>query len=169
MSIQDNSRAPFGVILLIQRVQCYCWYLNECLSFSFRYLVEFKLFQSLKNEATWVYIWVSLWINWICRSMKYGQMSCIQFYSCYQQQCSTIDLFSYWTRGWTQKGPMNYGLSILLPKSFLIMAHWFFLELSMVLGVHVVLCVTKQDFLKVISLPKNWSKNFCVFWIYWTI
>ena len=24
-----------------------------CLSFSFRYLVEFKLFQSLKNEATW--------------------------------------------------------------------------------------------------------------------
>ena len=30
------------------------------LSFSFRYLVELKLLQNLKNEATWASIWVIL-------------------------------------------------------------------------------------------------------------
>ena len=37
-----------------------CIYRVLCLSFSFRYLTELKLFQSLKNEASWDWLWVSL-------------------------------------------------------------------------------------------------------------
>ena len=39
--------------------------------------------------------------------MKYGQLSCIEFYSCYQQQYPLINLFSYWIPGCGLKGPMN--------------------------------------------------------------
>ena len=129
-----------------------------CLSFSFKYLVELKVFKSLKNEATWAKISVSLYINWIFRIMKYGQLSCFEFYSCNQQQCPTIDFFSYWTHGCGQKGPMNYDLPILSPKSFLI-GSLVFLELSMVLGVHAVLCLAGLNFLKIISLSYKFNKN----------
>ena len=54
------------------------------LSFSFRYLVELKLLQSLKNEATSAQILViSSWINWISWLKKYDQLSCIEFIEVY--------------------------------------------------------------------------------------
>ena len=34
----------------------------------------------------------------------------------------------------------------------------FFLEISMVTGAHVVLCMTEADFLKIIVLPQKWGK-----------
>ena len=40
--------------------------------------------------------------------MRYAKLSCTEFYSCYLQQCHSIDLFSH----------MN-GLSVLLFRSFL--------------------------------------------------
>ena len=39
--------------------------------------------------------------------MRYAKLSCIEFYSCYLQQCLSIDLFSYWTPSHGQKDPMN--------------------------------------------------------------
>ena len=59
MSIQHNLRAPFGVMLLIQKgAVLLLIFTNEfvfmvlCLPFSIKYLAELMLFQSLKNEAT---------------------------------------------------------------------------------------------------------------------
>ena len=43
----------------------------------------------------------------ISRLIRYGKLGCIDFYSCYLQQCLSINLFSYWTPGRGQKGPMN--------------------------------------------------------------
>ena len=37
--------------------------------------------------------------------MKYVQLRCVEFYFCYQQQYPAIDLFTYWTPGFDQKGP----------------------------------------------------------------
>ena len=46
--------------------------------------LEIKLPQNLKNEATWAQIGIiSSKLNWIFQLMKYGQLSCIDFYSCY--------------------------------------------------------------------------------------
>ena len=54
------------------------------LSFSFRYLVQLKLLQSLKNEATSAQVLViSSWINWISRLKKFDQLSCIEFIEVY--------------------------------------------------------------------------------------
>ena len=39
--------------------------------------------------------------------MRYAKLSCIEFYSCYLQQCHSVDLFSYRTPGHDQKGHMN--------------------------------------------------------------
>ena len=39
--------------------------------------------------------------------MRYVKLSCVEFYSCYLQQCLSIDLFSYWALGHGQKDPMN--------------------------------------------------------------
>ena len=39
--------------------------------------------------------------------MRYAKLSCIEFYSCYLQQCLEIDLFSYRTPDHGQKGHMN--------------------------------------------------------------
>ena len=39
--------------------------------------------------------------------MRYAKLSCIEFYSCYLQQCLSIDLFSYRISGHDQKGHMN--------------------------------------------------------------
>ena len=54
------------------------------LSFSFRYLVQLKLLQSLMNEATSAQALVILpLINWISRLKKYDQLSCIEFTEVY--------------------------------------------------------------------------------------
>ena len=42
-----------------------------------------------------------------CRLMSYGKLSFNEFYSCYLQQCFSIDVFFYLTPGCDQKGPMN--------------------------------------------------------------
>ena len=39
--------------------------------------------------------------------MRYAKLSCIEFYSCYLQQCHSIDFFSYRTPDRGQKGHMN--------------------------------------------------------------
>ena len=39
--------------------------------------------------------------------MSYAKLSCIEFYSCYLQQCLSIDLLSYRTPGHGLKGHMN--------------------------------------------------------------
>ena len=49
-------------------------------------------------------------------------------------------------------------LSVLPSRSFLGIGPLVFLKLSMVLGVHVFVCVTEADFLKRIFLPKKWGK-----------
>ena len=59
VSIQQNAKVPFGNMLLIKRVQYFAELTNKCLlvlylSISFRYLVELKLLQNLKNKTTWV-------------------------------------------------------------------------------------------------------------------
>ena len=42
--------------------------------------------------------------------MRYAKLSCTEFYSCYLQQCHSIDLFCYRTPGHGQKGHMNKDL-----------------------------------------------------------
>ena len=78
-------------------------------------------------------------------------------YPCYLQQCHSIDLFSDRTPGHSQKDHMNkvcpsfwsfYGIGSL----------GFFWELDMVLGAHVVLCMTEPDFLKIMFSP-HYGKN----------
>ena len=81
--------------------------------------------------------------------MRYGKLSCVEFYSCYLQQCLSIELFSYWTPGCGQNGPINKVCSSC-PEVFLELALSFFLELSIVLGAHVVSCMTEPYFLKII-------------------
>ena len=86
--------------------------------------------------------------------MKYGQLSCIESYSCYLQQRLSIELFSYWTPGCSQKGPMNKVCLSICPKVLLELAK-FFLELSMMLVAHVVLCMTEPDFFKQYFCAQN--------------
>ena len=81
--------------------------------------------------------------------MSYGKLGCIEFYSCYLQQYLSIDLFSYWTPGCGQTGPINNVCPSFL-EVFLELALYLFLELSMVLVAYVVLCMTEPNFLKVI-------------------
>ena len=54
----------------------------------------------------------------ISKLVRYGKLSWIEFYSCYLQQRPSIDLFSYWTPGYGQKGPNQLGLSFS-PEAFL--------------------------------------------------
>ena len=76
--------------------------------------------------------------------MRYAKLNCIEFYPCYLQQCHSIDLFSYRTHGHGQNCHMNkacpfrgfHGIGLLV----------FFRKLNMVLGTHVVLCMTKKMF-----------------------
>ena len=84
--------------------------------------------------------------------MNYAKLSCIEFY-CYLQQCLSIDLFSYRTPGLDQKGPMNEVCLSFCLEVFLELAFQFFLELSMVSGAHVVLCMTGPYFLKLMFCP----------------
>ena len=48
--------------------------------------------------------------------MRYAKLNCTEFYSCYQQQCHSIDLFSDRSPGHGQKGHMN---KVLLFRRFL--------------------------------------------------
>ena len=49
---------------------------------------------------------------------------------------------------------MNKVCPFFCSEVFLELALYFFLELTMILGAHVVLCMTKSDFLKTILFPK---------------
>ena len=89
--------------------------------------------------------------------MRSAKLSCIEFYSCYLQQYLTIDLLSYRTPIHGQKGHMN-----IVCASFIWKFSWnwlfsFFLELNMVLGAHVVLCMTARFFGDNV-LPPKWGK-----------
>ena len=79
--------------------------------------------------------------------MKYGQLSCIDFYSCYQQEYLSIDLFSYWTPVGERKGTMNLSLPTLAFGSFLGIGLLVFLDLCMGSGAPVVVCA-QPDFFK---------------------
>ena len=87
--------------------------------------------------------------------MRYVKLSCVEFYSCYLQQCLSIDLFSYRTLGRGQKGHLNKVCSSFCSEVSLKLAVQFFLELNMVLGAHLVLCMTEPDFLKIMFCPQN--------------
>ena len=88
--------------------------------------------------------------------MRYAKLSCTEFYSCYLQQCHSIDLFSYRippSHG--QKGHINKVCPSFCSEVFLELALQFFLELNMVLQAYVVLCITEADFLKIMFCPQN--------------
>ena len=66
---------------------------------------------------------------------------------------------NFWTPGSGRKGPVNQGPSFRPSlEVFLGLTHQFFLKLSMVLGAHVLLCVTGPDFFKKIFLSQKWRK-----------
>ena len=91
--------------------------------------------------------------------MGYVKLSCIEFYSCYLQQCFSIDLFSYRIPGHDQKGLMNQVCQSFSLDVFLELVLQFFLELSMVLVAHVMLCMTEPDFLKIMFGPQNGERR----------
>ena len=91
--------------------------------------------------------------------MRYAKLSCTEFYSCYLQQCHSIDLFSYRTPpSHGQKGHINKVCPSFCSEVFLELALQFFLELHMVLGAHVVLCMTARFFEKNL-LARKWGKQ----------
>ena len=148
-SFQCRVIDTMGVVLLSKFINKFV--LVFYLSFLFRYLVELRLLQNLKNEATWTQTWVILQLNNISRLMKYGKLRCIEFYSCYLQQRLSIDLFFYSFICHDQNGPVNKVCPSFRPKVFLELALYFFLELSMVLGAHVMLCMTELDYFEFIG------------------
>ena len=89
--------------------------------------------------------------------MRYAKQSCIRFYYCYLQQCFSVDLFSYRIPGHDQKGHMNKVCQSFSLEVFLELALKFFLELNIVLGAHVVLCMTASFFENNV-LPQKWGK-----------
>ena len=58
--------------------------------------------------------------------MRYAKLSCIEFYSCYLQQCLLIDLFSYRTPGHGQKDHMNKVCPSFCSEVFMELALQFF-------------------------------------------
>ena len=58
--------------------------------------------------------------------MRYAELSCTEFYSCYLKQCHSIDLFSYGTTGHDQKGHMNKDCPSFCSEVFLELALQFF-------------------------------------------
>ena len=60
--------------------------------------------------------------------MRYAKLSCTEFYSCYLQQCHSIDLFSYRTPGHGQKGHMNKVCPSFCSEVFMELALSFFLR-----------------------------------------
>ena len=91
--------------------------------------------------------------------MRYAKLSCTEFYSCYLQKCHSIDLFSYRTPGHGQKGQMNKICPSFYSEVLLELAFQLFLELDMVLGAHVVLCMTEADCFDNHVLPPKWGKQ----------
>ena len=98
--------------------------------------------------------------------MKYGQLSCIEFYSCYHLQCPSIDLFTYWTPGCDQRDPMNQGLSILSLESFPGIGSIDLLKLSMYLSKEVKNYLKNSGKLKdsFIIFGWSWSKMSVAFY-----
>ena len=90
--------------------------------------------------------------------MRYTELSWTKFYSCYLQQCHSIDLFSYRTPGHGQKGQMNEACASFCSDVFLKLALYYFLQLYMVLGAHVMLCMTEPDFLKIMFFAPKMRK-----------
>ena len=79
--------------------------------------------------------------------MRYGKLICIQFYSCYLQQCLSVNCFSYWTPCHKSlKGPMNKVCLTFCLEIFLELTLQFSLELRMMLGSHMVLCMAAKLF-----------------------
>ena len=89
--------------------------------------------------------------------MRYSKLICTEFYFCCLQQCLSIDLFSYRIPGHDQKGHMNKVCQSFSLEVFLELALKFFLELNIVLGAHVVLCMTASFFENNV-LPQKWGK-----------
>ena len=58
--------------------------------------------------------------------MRYAKLSCTEFYSCYLQQCHSVDLFSYRTPGHGQKGHMNKVCPSFCSEVFMELALQFF-------------------------------------------
>ena len=87
--------------------------------------------------------------------MSYAKLICIEFYSCYLWHCHSIDLFSYMSPGHVQKGHMNKFCPSFCSEVSLELALQFFHEVNMVLGVHVVLCMTEPDFLEIMFSHQN--------------
>ena len=86
--------------------------------------------------------------------MRYANLSCTEFYSCYLQQCLSIDSFSYGTPGHDQKGHMNK-VCPSVQKFLWNSLFSFFRELKMVLGAHVMLCMAESDVLEKMLYPQN--------------
>ena len=90
--------------------------------------------------------------------MRYAKLSCTEFYPFYPQQCHSIDLFSYRTPGYGQKGQMNKVCPSCSDMFMELALQFFFWELKIVLGAHMVLCMTEPDFLKKMFYLQN-GKN----------
>ena len=82
--------------------------------------------------------------------MRYAKLSCIESYSCYLQQCLSIDFFSYRMPVHGQKSHMNKVCPSFCLVVFLEFAIQFLLKLNMVLGAHVVLCMAEPYFLQIL-------------------
>ena len=78
--------------------------------------------------------------------MRYAKLSSIKFYSCSLQQCLSIKVFSYRIPGHGQKGHMNKVCQSFSLEVFLELDFSFFVELNMVLGMRMVLCMTGRYF-----------------------
>ena len=86
--------------------------------------------------------------------MNCAKLSCTEFYSCYLQQCHSIDLFSYRTPGHHKQGHMNKVCPSCCSDVFLELAFYFFLQINMMLEAYVVLCITDRFFGNHILPPK---------------
>ena len=108
--------------------------------------------------------------------MKYGQLSCIEFYSCYLQQCISI-VFYYIGSAAAAREPFELGLTVL-PSGFLLG-----IGLPVLSGTQhgvrdpcVVCCMCNQSVFfknnifasKMGKKNQRWAEN-KVFRIYWEI
>ena len=96
-------------------------------------------------------------LNRISRLMRYAKLSCTEFYSCYLQQCLSIDLFSYRTPGSGQKGPINKVCLSFCLEIFLELTLQFLWNSAWCQG-PMWCCARQPEFLKIMFRPKN-GKN----------
>ena len=70
-----------------------------------------KTFPHMDKEETFFFFFLDIGMVWLFVDSYifswYCKLSWIELFSFYLQQCLSIDLFSYWTPGHSQKGPMN--------------------------------------------------------------